>query len=67
MKYGPLILIYVAMLVFDAFIVAGTAFLVAEYDWSSWWFLIALFLCAGSNPKNMIRVWRGEPEVKPNY
>jgi hypothetical protein len=63
-KFGPLIAIYFLMVVFDLSVLAGTVWLIAERDWSTWWMLFATFMCAGSNPKNMIRVWRGEPEQK---
>ena len=63
-KFWPLIAIYAVMALFDISVLAGAAWLIAERNWSAWWMLFAAFMCAGSNPKNLIRVWRGEPEQK---
>lgn len=60
------LLIYVGMLVFDAFIIAGTAYLVSQENWSAWWFVLTVILCAGSNPKNIIRAGQGLPDQRPN-
>jgi hypothetical protein len=51
-----LLIAYIAMLAFDLAVMAGTAYLVANRDWSVWWFLFALLVCAGSNPKFLTRV-----------
>jgi len=55
-----LITIYIGMLLFDAAVLAGAAFLIAERDWSAWWMLAAFFICAGSNPKGIITAWRSQ-------
>lgn len=46
---------YLLMLVFDLCLLAGTAFLVAERGWSGWWFILTVIMCAGSNPKYLIK------------
>lgn len=48
------ILIYLAMLVFDAAVLAGTVYLIITDGWSTWWMLAAVLICAGSNPKYII-------------
>ena len=40
---------YLGMLVFDLSVIAGTANYV-DKGWSAWWFVLALAICAGSNP-----------------
>ena len=54
-----LITIYGLMLVFDAFILAGTAFLVSERGWSAWWFVLAVVMCAGSYPGKIMQIAMG--------
>ncbi len=49
-------LAYMSMLCFDAFVLAGTAYLIVVFGWSSWWMLLALLMCAGSNPTNIIQI-----------
>jgi hypothetical protein len=43
-------LAYVGMLAFDAFIIAGTTYMVSEKAWSPWWFLLAVLIMAGNSP-----------------
>ena len=54
-----LITIYGLMLAFDAFILAGTAFLVSERDWSAWWFVLAVVMCIGSYPGKIMQIAMG--------
>jgi hypothetical protein len=61
MSAVPLILIYACMVVFDFAVLSGTAYLIAERGWSAWWMLLALVMCLGSNPKNMINAWHLKP------
>jgi hypothetical protein len=35
------------ILIYNFLIVAGTAYLVAIYDWSGWWFLLTFMLMMG--------------------
>lgn len=44
------------MLCFDAFILSGTAYLIAVFGWSSWWMALAVLMCAGSNPEKIIEM-----------
>jgi hypothetical protein len=32
----------IAVLIYNFMVVAGTAWLVAVHDWSSWWFMLSL-------------------------
>jgi hypothetical protein len=48
------VLIYFGMLVFDAAVLGGFAYLVAERGWSAWWMLLAVLMCSGSNPSKII-------------
>jgi len=41
---------YIAMLIFDAALFAGTAWLVGWHGWSPWWFLLAVLIASGSGP-----------------
>jgi hypothetical protein len=52
MKDSYRMLMYFGMLVFDLSLLAGTAWLVAERDWSAWWFALTFFICCGSSPRN---------------
>lgn len=52
MKDSYRMLMYFGMLVFDIFVLTGTAWLVAERGWSGWWFALTVLLCFGSSPKN---------------
>ena len=54
-----LIIIYGLMLAFDLSVLVGTAYLVEDKGWSSWWFLVAFFICAGSNPRRLILAAQG--------
>lgn len=54
-----LIIVYTLMLAFDLSILAGTAYLVAREGWSSWWFLVTIFICTGSNPRRLILAAQG--------
>lgn len=54
-----LVIIYALMLVFDAAVIGGTVWLIVERNWSAWWVLAAYLFAAGSNPKNMIVIWKG--------
>lgn len=40
----PLNLNIIAILLYNLCLVTGTAYLVAVYDWSPWWFLLTLLL-----------------------
>ena len=62
MNSASLVVIYVAMVAFDLSILSGTAYLVAEYQWSPAWFVLTVFLCLGSNPKPMIKAWKGQSD-----
>lgn len=46
--------IYIGMLIFDATLLCATGWLIVQYQWSAWWILAAVFICAGSNPKYII-------------
>jgi len=59
MSQLPLLMIYTGMLIFDFAVLAGTAYLIAKHNWSAWWMLLAVFMCAGSNPKRLILAWNG--------
>jgi hypothetical protein len=52
MKDSYRMLMYFGMLVFDLSLLAGTAWLVAERDWSGWWFALTFFICCNPSPKN---------------
>lgn len=39
-------LVALAVVVFWAFLLAGTAYLVGWHGWSTWWFVPAVLLCA---------------------
>jgi hypothetical protein len=41
----------IAVLIYNFLIVAGTAYLVAVYDWSGWWFLLTIMLLMGIKDK----------------
>lgn len=55
-----LVLIYVAMLIFDAAAVAAGYYVFVERGQSGWWMVLALVLVAGSNPGPLLRHWRGK-------
>lgn len=57
MNAAALIGIYVGMLVFDAAVLAGTVYLIGWKEWSPWWMVLAVFMCAGSNPRRLIAAW----------
>lgn len=54
-----IIIIYALMLAFDLSALAGTAYLVAREGWSAWWFLVTIFICAGSSPRRLILAAQG--------
>ncbi len=54
MKPTAVFLMYIGMLVFDAAVLAGTAYLIADRGWSAWWMLVAVCICTGSNPRRII-------------
>jgi len=39
------------VVIYNLAILAGTVFLIVEYDWSAWWMLFALCLLGGSKSK----------------
>lgn len=39
---------YVAMLVFDATILCGTAWLIGWHSWSAWWMVLAILIISAS-------------------
>lgn len=53
------IVLYALMSVFDLPVLAGTAYLVAREGWSAWWFLVTIFICAGSTPRHLILAAQG--------
>lgn len=59
MSAAAIIIIYACMLAFDLAVLAGTAYLITEKNWSAWWMLLAVFMCLGSNPKTMVIAWNG--------
>ena len=59
MSTAALIVAYGLMLAFDLSVLAGTAYLIAERNWSAWWMVLAILLCAGSNPRTLIATWNG--------
>lgn len=47
------IMLYIIAAVYNLLILAGTAYLVVNDDWSSWWFAFSLLLLIGvSNGKD---------------
>lgn len=36
----------IAVMIYNLILVAGTAYLVALYDWSPWWFVLTIALMA---------------------
>ena len=60
MSASAFILVYGLMLAFDLAILAGTAFLITERDWSSWWMALAYVMCVGSYPGKLIKINKGE-------
>jgi hypothetical protein len=55
------VLIYFGMLIFDAAVLAGFAYLVADKGWSAWWMLLAVLMCSGSSPRKIIEVNKEAP------
>ena len=55
MRNSTVLWMYFGMLLFDLAVLAGTAFLIADRGWSAWWMLFAFLMCAGSNPRYLIR------------
>lgn len=53
------ITVYGLMLLFDAFVLAGTAFLIAERGWSAWWMAMAFLMCLGSYPGKLMKIAQG--------
>ena len=49
---------YIAMLVFDAAVLAGFIYLIVEKNWSPWWFALALFIMMGSLPKTFLKFYQ---------
>jgi len=45
---------YIAMLIFDLAVLAGTAYLITEHKWSEWWLVLAVLMCNGSSPRKFI-------------
>lgn len=58
---AALVLIYALMLVFDAFVLGGCAYLIEFHHWSAWWMALAFLMAAGSNPKLLIAAARPSP------
>lgn len=56
---ASVVIIYIAMLIFDAAAIAGCAYLIVSYNWSAWWMLVAIFIAAGSNPRSLLRSMQG--------
>lgn len=56
MSSAAVVIIYVCMLAFDLAILAGTAYLIGWCDWSAWWMWLAVIVCAGSNPKTLLKI-----------
>lgn len=54
-----IILIYALMLAFDLAVLAGAVYLIVREGWSAWWTPVAIVICCGSNPKNMILAAQG--------
>jgi len=54
-----IIILYALMLAFDLSVLAGAAYLVAREGWSAWWFLPAVIICTGSNPRRLILAAQG--------
>ena len=57
-----IVFVYIGMLLFDAAILAGTAFLIQDHQWSPWWMLFAFMMCVGSNPKTAISALKAKDE-----
>lgn len=57
-------LIYWGMVVFDLAVLAGSVWLIGWHDWSGWWMLLAVLICAGSNPKYLIATATGNSAVE---
>lgn len=45
-------MVSIAVLIYNLIIIAGTAFLVAVYGWSAWWFLLAVLLLMSTKDKD---------------
>jgi hypothetical protein len=41
-----------AVILYNLALVAGTAYLVAIFDWSPWWFLLTILLLMNYNKKD---------------
>jgi hypothetical protein len=52
-------LLYAIMVLFDAFILAGTVWLVGWCGWSPWWFVVTILMCSGSSPSGVILAQQG--------
>lgn len=48
-----ILLAYIAMLVFDFSIMAGTAYAVFWMGFSGWWFALAALVIGSSSPKSL--------------
>lgn len=42
----------IAIMLYNLILVAGTAYLVAIYDWSPWWFALTVLLMANYSKKD---------------
>jgi hypothetical protein len=60
MSTAAFVLIYGLMLAFDLAVLAGTAYFIAERDWSAWWMALAFLMCIGSNPRYLIGAWKAK-------
>ncbi|QRG06153.1 hypothetical protein EZH22_24720 [Xanthobacter dioxanivorans] len=59
----PMLAAYVAMLVFDLAIMAGTAYAVFWLGFSGWWFALAVLIISGSSPKKLFCPEEGSEEA----
>jgi len=59
MKAEHLIWIYLTMVLFDIAVLAGTVWIITQYNWSVWWMALAVLMCIGSNPKYLIATTTG--------
>jgi hypothetical protein len=42
----------IVMVLYNLTVLAGTSYLVINYDWSAWWFLFALCVLMGNTREN---------------
>jgi len=56
-----LIVIYLIMVLLDAFYISGSVWLVVQKDWSGWTIVGAVFLCGITNPTRFVDALKERP------